>query len=486
MERIRAVRAGVFTDASRTSTIAVTDECVMEMRMRVVELFAGAGGMSFGLRQAGMDVRLAYDWSMPARRVYAANLKHSGWKTGAFVADVGRFPQLVESILEQKPDLIAGGPPCQDFSSAGKMIEGSRAQLTGYYAQLISVVKPEWFILENVERAIHAEQYKSAKETLRRAGYGFSENVLVASRYGTPQNRKRLFLIGRLGEQDGFLDSALLAAASPKPMTIRDAVGDRFGNGIYLYPRHTYKKRLWSVDEPSATIRSSSSRPYPEGYVPVEGDAEFEGRPYEPYLEDFATLQGFPEHWDWGDEHPEDIMLMIANAVPPPLARAVGKCILDRQEGRSLPAVAEGFGQWLEKQGYTSPSVRNIKSRVNAGRRLLGGRTFASIAMEIGTLETTPEFECLSVRAKSDIRSSLRMHREYLQYLLDAAALAEEKSTERKARKRAKLMAPMREEFEAHRNRYRPFAGRSQRLADVDIETYLEAVDDDYPEPETA
>ncbi|MBY5318203.1 DNA cytosine methyltransferase [Rhizobium leguminosarum] len=454
--------------------------------MRVVELFAGAGGMSLGLTQAGLDVRLAYDWSMPARRVYAANIKHKGWRTGAFVADVGRFPQLVESILEQKPNLIAGGPPCQDFSAAGKMIEGSRAQLTGYYAQLISVVKPEWFILENVERAIHAEQYKTAKDTLRRAGYGFSENVLIASRYGTPQNRKRLFLIGRLGEQDGFLDGALLAAASPEPMTIRDAVGDRFENGIYLYPRHTYKKRLWSVDEPSATIRSSSSRPYSEDYVPVEGDAEFEGRPYEPFLEDFATLQGFPDDWDWGDEHPEDIMLMIANAVPPPLARAVGKCILDRHEGRSLPAIAEGFGEWLKKQGYTGPSVRNIKSRVNAGRRLLGGRTFSSTPLEIGMLETTSEFDCLAVRAKSDIRSSLRMHREYLQHLVEAAALAEAKRTERKARRRAKLIAPLSEELETQRARYRPFIGRSQRLADVDIESYLETVDDGHSEEETA
>ncbi|WP_164836626.1 DNA cytosine methyltransferase [Sinorhizobium meliloti] len=423
----------------------------MGVQMRVVELFAGAGGMGLGLSQAGMDLRLSFDAWHAARRVNAANHRYIAWKGGAFVADAAQYPRLIDRITEQRPDLIAGGPPCQDFSAAGDGIEGDRARLSAYYAQLIAIARPEWFVFENVPRAIHARQYGAAKETFRRAGYGLSENILLASRYGVPQNRERLFLIGRLGEADGFLDEALASAASATPMSMRDAVGDAWGDAAYFYPRHTYKKRIWSTDKPSPTVRSSSRRSFPERYVPVDDDDPFTGKPYEPTLADFALLQGFPPEYDFSGENIDDVMLMIANAVPPPLARAVGKVILDRHHGRSLPASADGFDDWLRKKGYTEPSVRNTRSRLNAGRKLLGGRTFATVSTEIGALEVALDATDVSVKTRSDIRSSMRLHRDYLRHLVEEAAVQAETKEARRLKRTAKKRAAAHEAMKAIR-----------------------------------
>ncbi|MEF3134592.1 DNA cytosine methyltransferase [Rhizobium sp. 268] len=385
--------------------------------MRVVELFAGAGGLSLGLTQAGLSVVRAYEREPAMRRIYVKNMRRMPhlptFGSIAKFADAARFPELVDEILGQRPDLIAGGPPCQDYSAAGKRIEGERARLTAYYAQLICIVRPQWFLLENVEGALGAQQYAAAKRLFRNAGYGLSENVLVASRYGTPQRRPRLILIGRVGEEDGFLDSALLAAATPKEMSIRDAFGDRFGSGVYFHPKDYARKAVWSTSEPAPTIRSASHKNQPAFVHRPEVDDPIEGDWYNPNLLEMPLFHGFPEWWDWSGETKTSLATMIGNVVPPPLARAIGKCILARHEGRSIPALHDCFSDWLLERGYTAPSVRNVRSRVNAARRVLQGKTFANPTHEIGALEAALEVTDMSVSKKSDIRSALRLHRAF-------------------------------------------------------------------------
>jgi len=387
--------------------------------MRVVELFAGAGGMSLGLSQAGMAILMALEFEEPMLRVYRRNMqkpvRRFGHGNHAHHYDLNDFPDIVSSITDLAPDVIVGGPPCQDFSSAGKRIEGDRAKLTAYYAQLLCITRPEWFVLENVRGALGSDQYAAAKKLLKKAGYGLSENVLVASHYGVPQRRRRLILIGRLGEQDGFLDSALSAKASKHETSVKDVVGKRFGDGAYFHPRDPSRKAVWSTSAPAPTIRSASGRNPPADFERRPGiDDTINGEFYNPSMLDLALLQGFPAWWDWSGETESKISTMIGNAVPPPLARAIGECIVDRHFGRSIPAIPDGFDEWLAARGYTPPSIRNTRSRINAGRRLLRGRTFAEPSHEVGALEETFDRTELSVKAKSDIRIALRMLREYL------------------------------------------------------------------------
>ncbi|MBY5329561.1 DNA cytosine methyltransferase [Rhizobium leguminosarum] len=400
--------------------------------MRVVELFAGAGGMSLGLSQAGMTVAMALEFEEAMVRTYRKNLQRPvrmfGRGDHAHRYDLNDFPDIIESIMDVRPDIVVGGPPCQDFSPAGKRIEGERAKLTAYYAQLLCIVRPQWFVLENVKAAFGSEQYAAAKRLLKSAGYGLSENILLASHYGVPQRRRRLILIGRLGEQDGFLDSAIAAKASKKEMSIRDLVGDRFGAGMYFHPRDPSRKAVWSTSAPAPTIRSASGRNLPESFqVRPDVDDLVTGDIYNPSMRELALLQGFPAWWNWEGETKGKVATMIGNAVPPPLAKAVGEVILARHLSRSIPAIPIGFADWLAGKGYGKPSIRNVKSRINAGRRLLRCRTFANTALEVGELEEAFDRTEMTVKARSDIRISLRLLREYL------ATMSEPKSVPSKS-----------------------------------------------------
>lgn len=81
-----------------------------------------------------------------------------------------------------KPQMIIGGPPCQDFSSAGKRDETlGRADLTISFANIVSEAKPEWFVMENVERITKSGILKEALQIFKKAGYGISYQVLDAS-----------------------------------------------------------------------------------------------------------------------------------------------------------------------------------------------------------------------------------------------------------------------------------------------------------------
>jgi DNA (cytosine-5)-methyltransferase 1 len=129
--------------------------------------------------------------------------------------------------------------------------------------------------------------------------------------------------------------------------------------------------------------------------------------------EQVSRIQGFPIGWDWSSATSRDIDQMIANAVPAPLAEAIGRVILTREAGGSIPEVQGRFGQWLRRRGFSKPAVRNAKSRVNRARRLLGGRTFANAALEIAALDAVEDFKSLPAGTRYDLRKALQLYREW-------------------------------------------------------------------------
>lgn len=117
----------------------------MNNSFRVVDLFSGCGGMSLGFQEAGFSIVSAYDNWDSAVEIYRQNFSHPIHKVNLM------DPIALEMISADKPNLIIGGPPCQDFSISGKReFEGKRANLTTRYAEIIVSLKPEWFVMENV------------------------------------------------------------------------------------------------------------------------------------------------------------------------------------------------------------------------------------------------------------------------------------------------------------------------------------------------
>ena len=127
--------------------------------MRVVDLFCGCGGMSLGFQNAGFEIVAAYDKWEPAIEIYKKNFEHPIYNVDLSTDDA------IAHVAAQLPDMIIGGPPCQDFSIAGKREQGERANLTRQYAKIVSAIKPRVFVMENVYNIVSDLRTKFGKFT---------------------------------------------------------------------------------------------------------------------------------------------------------------------------------------------------------------------------------------------------------------------------------------------------------------------------------
>ena len=290
--------------------------------MRVVDLFAGSGGLSLGFQNAGFDVVAAFERWPAAAKCYRANFDHP-----ALEIDLADVPAAVAEIEKFSPDVVIGGPPCQDFSHAGKRVEADRASLTESYAAIVAAIRPKCFVMENVDQARKSRAFARARKIFARAGYGVTEIVLDASLCGTPQKRKRLVCFGMLGRKDGFALETFTARFSPKPMTLRDYFGKSLGFEFYYrHPRNYSRRGIFSIDEPAPTMRGVN-RPVPKGYPGNPKDP----CPVSPDLhvltaQERAWIQTFPKDFKWVGCK-TDVEQMIGNAVPVNLARFVAETV---------------------------------------------------------------------------------------------------------------------------------------------------------------
>ncbi len=291
--------------------------------MKVVDLFCGCGGLSLGFQKAGFEVVAAYDKWEAALNVYRSNFNHP-----ADVMDLSNVQSSSITIDLLKPDMIIGGPPCQDFSSAGKRDEeGGRGDLTVHFANIISNVRPKWFVMENVSRIEKTQKLVDAKEIFKKAHYGLSQHVLDASYCGVPQKRKRFFLIGKLNEMDGFMEPFINSGLSPKPMTMRDYFGNSLGiEYYYRHPRSYVRRGIFSIDEPSPTVRGVN-RPMPAGYQIHSNDPVKSKEGIRPLTTlERSYIQTFPRDFIFMGSK-TDVEQMIGNAVPVNLAKYVANAI---------------------------------------------------------------------------------------------------------------------------------------------------------------
>lgn len=293
-----------------------------EKIMKTVDLFAGCGGLSLGFQKQGFDIVAAFEWWDAAVECYRANFNHP-----LIQMDLSDTDRAICEIRKFSPEIIIGGPPCQDFSHAGKRIEAGRASLTDSYAKIVTTIRPSYFVMENVDRARNSKAYALAREMFKEAGYGLTELILDASLCGTPQKRKRFICFGVLGAEDGMANDCFTRGISSKPMTVRDYFGDSLGFDFYYrHPRNYNRRAVFSIDEPAPTMRGVN-RPVPKGYHGHSNDA----CPVTENLHALTTaeralIQTFPPDYIWQGTK-TDIEQMIGNAVPVNLAQFIAKAV---------------------------------------------------------------------------------------------------------------------------------------------------------------
>lgn len=294
--------------------------------LRTIDLYAGAGGLAYGFQLAGFEIVAAFDNWKPAIETMKENFK----KTEIVTMELDTFKDDSLAFTKFNPDMIIGGPPCQDFSHAGKRNEDlGRGKLTVTFAEIVTAVRPEWFVMENVDRILKTDKYKVAKTSFKEAKYGITEKILDASLCGVPQKRRRYFMIGELHGKDNAILPYLEKNLAKKPMTLRLYFGDSLGiEYYYRHPRNYERRAIYSIDEPSPTIRGVN-RPIPSTYKKHPRDAAEPNGKVRPLTTlERSYIQTFPKGYIFKGSKTEKEQ-MIGNAVPVKLAEYVARSILN-------------------------------------------------------------------------------------------------------------------------------------------------------------
>lgn len=383
--------------------------------MPVVDLFCGCGGLSKGFELAGFNIVAAFDSWQSAITCYSANFNHN-----AQYLDLDDVEGAVNMIRPYAPRIIIGGPPCQEFSNAGKRKEGPLADLTYKYSQIITTLRPQFFVMENVPRAKESQAYARARALYKRCNYGLTEVILDASRCGVPQHRNRFFCIGALNTPDGFLIEDIFRHYIGEEITVADYfANNNIGLDIEAYYRHptTYSRRaIFGTNEVAPTIRGVN-RPKPATYNHHDNDAVPEDQMdgiMQLTPRQRATIQTFPQNYQFDNLQISrcDLEQMIGNAVPVELAHFVANRLQEY-----IQAIADGggvvnepnkFSEWLRtEKGYSDRSISDVFSRLNRAHNFLPDHEINQYL--ITDLEQLDDFNNLTVAVKSQIRKAIRL-----------------------------------------------------------------------------
>jgi DNA (cytosine-5)-methyltransferase 1 len=349
------------------------------MTYRVIDLFAGAGGMTLGFTskefEGGFESVWALDFDKAATETYAANF-----------GDHASYGDIEEWVASGKPipqaDVVIGGPPCQGFSLLNKRRSGdSRRALWQPYMDIVERSGAQVFVIENVAELFRSPEYELIRRRADEMGFEVVADVLLAADYGSPQTRKRTVIIGwrrAIGPAATPAFPPLPSHAAPQRntnlppwRTVKDAIADlpppvgteirtdvedklklHFGrtpteksisrykavppggnrfdlqrNAPEITPDCWIRKtsggtdlfgRLW-WERPSVTIRTEFFKPEKGRYLHPDQHRPITHR-------EAARLMGFPDDFEFVGTKTQ-IARQIGNAVPPHLAGAVARVV---------------------------------------------------------------------------------------------------------------------------------------------------------------
>jgi DNA (cytosine-5)-methyltransferase 1 len=229
--------------------------------------------------------------------------------------------------LPKRADVVIGGFPCQDISINGKMlgIDGRRSSLYAAMVEAVRKIAPQAFVAENAGGLLLKRNKDSLNKILadfKALGYEISCQSYQAERYGVPQTRERVFIVGAKVGKPAFAPPPM---AATEPITARQAIGD-----LEDHPKDHEFSHIWSLAKASGeqgNRRLTANRP---GYViraECRGHIQFHySLPRRISMREAARLQSFPDAFSFPGKLRETER-QIGNAVPPVLARHVAKAV---------------------------------------------------------------------------------------------------------------------------------------------------------------
>lgn len=361
-----------------------------DKKFKMLDLFCGAGGLSWGFEKVGFEVSWGLDNWKPAVNTFKAN--HP--KAKVYEVDITKISDSQLKKWFKGVYIIVGGPPCQGFSTVGKRaLDDPRNELVKEFLRVVKVLLPQAFVMENVEGFTNFNKgtlMLELMEEFEKLNYNLTYGVLDAVNYGVPQRRKRFFLIGikngkpKLPEpshRGNDKNGNLLGGCLKPPLTFEDAISDlpliKAGEKADEYaspPQNEYQASMRSNCSKLTLHEAPNHKPYmvelikyipqgksafevmnkiPEELRPTSGYRNSYKRikPDEPAptitrnfttpssancihpfahraltLREGARIQSFPDSYKFLGSF-TDKRLLIGNAVPPLLSLAVAKAI---------------------------------------------------------------------------------------------------------------------------------------------------------------
>lgn len=353
-----------------------------------VDLFAGVGGLSHGFASMPeFEILVANEYDPVIAAAYSLN--HPAVEMiSCDIRDL-TAERLTEALGGRRVDLVIGGPPCQSYSTAGMRRMDGRAGLFREYRRILEAIRPTAFVFENVTGILSMDGGRLFEQVLgefRSIGYEVRHEVLDAADYGVPQHRKRVILVGFLGENPYEYPEPTHGEGRRPWVTLRDAIGDlpplRGGesSGEYLHGadneflrfvrrggttrlteheaprngervmrimealgdgqgkadlpegirtdvgfRNSYAKLWW--DRPSTTITRNFATPSSARCIHPRDSRAMT-------IREGARLQSFPDDYLFAGPASKR-RLEIGNAVPPLLSRAIARQMLAALEAKA-------------------------------------------------------------------------------------------------------------------------------------------------------
>lgn len=332
--------------------------------MKILSLFSGCGGLDLGFEKAGFEIPIANEFDPTIWETFKIN--HP--KTKLLECNI---KNIKEDDLPNDIDGIIGGPPCQSWSEAGAMrgINDSRGQLFYEYIRLLKIVKPKFFLAENVSgmlSAKHKEAVENFISLFKECGYDVSLTLVNAKDYGVAEERKRVFYIGFRNDLNiKFKFPEGSTKDDNKKITLRDVIWDlkdtvvpaleknyhnkkAINNNEYFIgaysPMFMSRNRVKSWDEQAFTVQASGRQCQIHPQAPKmlfisQNKREFvKGKEYlyrRMSVREVARVQGFPDDFKFIYNYVDNAYKMIGNAVPVNLAYEIAiaiKKVLDDKE----------------------------------------------------------------------------------------------------------------------------------------------------------
>lgn len=332
--------------------------------MKIVSFFAGAGGLDLGFQKAGFNVIWANEYDKEIWSTYEKNHPHTTLDKRS----------LVDVPADEVPecDGIIGGPPCQSWSEAGAMkgINDKRGQLFYDFIRILEAKQPKFFLAENVSGMLlgrHSEALENIKKMFRNAGVGYelSFEMVNASDYNVPQDRKRVIFVG-IRKDLGF-KYQFQVPNFPK-ITLEETIYDLKDNVLpallqnktngdkCALPNHEYmigdfstiymsRNRVRTWDDQSFTIQAGGRHAPLHPQAPKMKFVEQNVRVFVPGKEhlyrrlsvrECARIQTFPDDFIFHYTSVPAGYKMIGNAVPVNLAKYLALTIKQQLDQNTL------------------------------------------------------------------------------------------------------------------------------------------------------